>query len=87
VSQVTPIAVLEPVQIGGVTVKMATLHNHTQLMAGDYRAGDTVRVRRAGDVIPQVGSVGGHELGGLNSCCGEMFTGWHICKTCDTSGR
>jgi DNA ligase (NAD+) len=52
--QVTPYAVLEPVNIGGVTVRQATLHNFDDLAKKDIRAGDTVVVKRAGDVIPQV---------------------------------
>ncbi len=49
-----PNAVLEPVQIGGVTVKSATLHNAGYIRSNDIRVGDTVLVRRAGDVIPRV---------------------------------
>ncbi|MBW3578619.1 MAG: NAD-dependent DNA ligase LigA [Actinobacteria bacterium] len=52
--KVTPFAVLEPVSVGGVTVAMATLHNDDQVAAKDVRPGDTVIVRRAGDVIPEV---------------------------------
>ena len=50
----TPFAVLEPVFVGGVTVGRATLHNEDQVRAKDVRPGDTVIVRRAGDVIPEV---------------------------------
>jgi DNA ligase (NAD+) len=50
----TPFAVLEPVVVGGATVGMATLHNEDQVRAKDVRPGDTVIVRRAGDVIPEV---------------------------------
>jgi DNA ligase (NAD+) len=50
----TPFAVLEPVFVGGSTVGMATLHNEDQVAAKDVRPGDTVVVRKAGDVIPEV---------------------------------
>ena len=50
----TPFAVLEPVFVGGSTVGMATLHNEDQVLAKDVRPGDTVIVRKAGDVIPEV---------------------------------
>ena len=49
-----PFAVLEPVKIAGATVKLATLHNEDHIRKKDIRAGDTVIVQRAGDVIPQV---------------------------------
>jgi DNA ligase (NAD+) len=50
----TPFAVLEPVFVGGSTVGVATLHNEDQVRAKDVRLGDTVIVRKAGDVIPEV---------------------------------
>lgn len=50
----TPFAVLEPVSVGGSTVAMATLHNEDQVAFKDVRPGDTVIVRKAGDVIPEV---------------------------------
>ena len=50
----TPFAVLEPVFVGGSTVSMATLHNQDQVRLKDVRPGDTVIVRKAGDVIPEV---------------------------------
>jgi len=51
---VTPVAVLKPVQVSGVTVTHATLHNEDEVRRKDVRVGDTVIVRRAGDVIPEV---------------------------------
>ena len=50
----TPFAMLEPVFVGGSTVGVATLHNEDQVAAKDVRPGDTVIVRKAGDVIPEV---------------------------------
>jgi DNA ligase (NAD+) len=55
-----PYAVLEPVTVGGVTIKLATLHNEEDIVRKDIRAGEDVIVVRAGDVIPQVVSPAPH---------------------------
>jgi DNA ligase (NAD+) len=52
--KLTPVAALQPVDVSGVTVSRATLHNQSEMDRKDVRIDDTVRVRRAGDVIPEV---------------------------------
>ena len=54
---VTPVALLEPVQLAGTTVSRATLHNEDEIRRKDIRPGDTVLVQKAGEIIPQVLSV------------------------------
>ncbi len=54
---VTPVAILEPVQLAGTTVSRATLHNEDEIQRKDIRAGDTVLVQKAGEIIPQILSV------------------------------
>jgi DNA ligase (NAD+) len=77
--KVTPFAVLEPVFVGGVTVGMATLHNEDQVAAKDVRPGDTVIVRRAGDVIPEV-------VGPVLSARPDDLPSWSMPPTCPFCG-
>jgi DNA ligase (NAD+) len=71
----TPVALLKPVRVGGVTVSHATLHNQDEIERKDIRIGDTVVVQRAGDVIPQVVTVitakrsGKEKIFTMPACC------------------
>ena len=76
--KLTPVAKLAPVFVGGVTVTNATLHNEDEARRKDVRVGDTVVVRRAGDVIPEVVSV----LPGKRSGDPPQFTMPRICPVC-----
>lgn len=76
---VTPFAVLEPVQVGGVTVSTATLHNEDEVHRKDVRVGDTVIVRRAGDVIPEV-------VGPVPAKRPKRARRWRFPSTCPSCG-
>jgi DNA ligase (NAD+) len=75
----TPYAVLEPVAVSGVTITNATLHNEIQVHAKDVRVGDTVIVRRAGDVIPEV-------VGSVLSMRKKGARVWHMPESCPACG-
>jgi DNA ligase (NAD+) len=75
----TPFAVLEPVFVGGSTVGLATLHNDDQVRLKDVRPGDTVVVRKAGDVIPEV-------VGPVLSARPKGRRRWHFPTTCPSCG-
>ncbi len=75
-----PYAVLEPVQVGGVTVSQATLHNEDYVKELDIRPGDVVAVKRAGEVIPQV-------LRALKDLRTGAEQPWEMPKTCPACGQ
>jgi DNA ligase (NAD+) len=77
----TPVAALRAVEIGGVTVTRATLHNREELARKDLRVGDTVRVVRAGDVIPEVVE----RVPQLREKRGEPFRMPKKCPECGTA--
>jgi DNA ligase (NAD+) len=76
----TPFAVLEPVFVGGSTVGLATLHNEDQVRLKDVRPGDTVTVRKAGDVIPEV-------IGPVLSLRPKGAPEWHFPPACPRCGQ
>jgi DNA ligase (NAD+) len=78
--KVTPYAVLVPVAVSGVTITNATLHNEIQVLAKDVRAGDTVIVRRAGDVIPEV-------VGSVVALRPKGTTPWAMPADCPSCGQ
>lgn len=79
--KLTPVAKLAPVFVGGVTVTNATLHNEDEARRKDVRVGDTVIVRRAGDVIPEVVAV----LPEKRQPGAEMFTMPNTCPVCGSA--
>ncbi|HEX4962610.1 MAG TPA: NAD-dependent DNA ligase LigA [Thermoanaerobaculia bacterium] len=76
---VTPVAIMLPVEIGGVTVARATLHNREEVARKDVREGDRVRVQRAGDVIPQV-------IERIDEPDRERAAEWRMPETCPSCG-
>jgi DNA ligase (NAD+) len=79
--KLTPVARLQPVFVGGVTVTNATLHNEDEARRKDVRVGDTVVVRRAGDVIPEVVSV----VADKRVPGAPVFTMPHTCPVCGSA--
>ncbi|MCF8042010.1 MAG: NAD-dependent DNA ligase LigA [Desulfarculaceae bacterium] len=78
--KLTPVALMMPVDVGGVTVSRATLHNFARVAELDVRAGDKVRVERAGDVIPQV-----VEVVGKGDPRGDLVMPPPQCPVCGTA--
>jgi len=78
--KITPVAILEPVEIYGVIVSNATLHNQSEIDRLDVRIGDTVIVRRAGDVIPEIVSL----IKGLRPKKSQNFLIGTACPVCDS---
>jgi len=77
--KITPFAVLEPVIVGGVTITYATLHNEDEVRRKDVRRGDTVIVRRAGDVIPEI-------VGPVLAKRPKNARKWKMPKSCPSCG-
>ena len=77
--KLTPVAEMEPVVVAGSTVARATLHNEDEVRRKDVRVGDTVIVRKAGDVIPEV-------LGPVLSLRPVDAVAWHMPATCPSCG-
>ncbi|MBC7394884.1 MAG: NAD-dependent DNA ligase LigA [Variovorax sp.] len=80
--KLTPVAKLAPVFVGGVTVTNATLHNEDETRRKDVRVGDTVIVRRAGDVIPEVVGLAPYSAALPDDQRGPVFTMPHKCPIC-----
>ena len=83
--KLTPVAKLAPVFVGGVTVTNATLHNEDEARRKDVRVGDTVIVRRAGDVIPEVVGVVLPAEGADQPGRGALFTMPRTCPVCGSA--
>jgi DNA ligase (NAD+) len=83
--KLTPVAKLAPVFVGGVTVTNATLHNEDEARRKDVRVGDTVIVRRAGDVIPEVVGVVLPTTEAALAQRGEAFTMPRVCPVCGSA--
>lgn len=83
--KLTPVAKLEPVFVGGVTVTNATLHNELEVQRKDVRVGDTVVVRRAGDVIPEVVGVVTHGTDMAQHARAAIFHMPDCCPVCGSA--